>query len=97
MFESLRDLLVAQCRGFLQKLDMVVREDVYAFSLYVDTGDTTAPELVLQFQYLCADKEGACRTNRELWGASFKRERGKMELRLLVACAQPALPGSSRK
>ena len=49
MFESLRDLLVAQCRGFLQKLDMVVREDVYAFSLYVDTGDTTAPELVLSF------------------------------------------------
>ena len=49
ILKSLRDLLVVQCRGFLQKLDMAAREDVYALSLYVDAGDTTEPELVLSF------------------------------------------------
>ena len=42
MLESLRDLLIVQCRSFLQKLDEAVREDVYALSLYTDAGDTAA-------------------------------------------------------
>ena len=49
MLESLRDLLIVQCRSFLQKLDEAVREDVYALSLYTDAGDTIEPELVLSF------------------------------------------------
>lgn len=49
MPQALTQLLTAECRQRLQKLGPALREDIYALSLYTDTGDTTAPELVLSF------------------------------------------------